>query len=508
MRGKFVSVVVFLAFLAMLALPMAFTPIASAADGTPPVWSVDDNWVYNCSYDSSTGVTNTGEMTTKVTNTTGANYTLLGDYIPDALRVDATTGFPVTVLSADVSMLKANMQFQDQYAAILAFGFLPVNATIVWTYDSPVPSWPLSVGDTYNFTKHTWDALGIVDKTVSREGKVLGIESVTVPAGTFSCLRIVEYDPASPSNYTYEHWFNETVVGSDVKMIDRETFKGVETRELKSTSYVPPDYTLTVNALNGSVTKAPDLAQYPSGTPVTFTAVPNAGYHFTGWSGDASGPTSPVTITMDGNKTVAANFAINAPAPAFYFAEGTTRTNFQEYLCLGNSGDQAASAQVTYMFTDGTTKDAVYSVPANSRSTVDVNSEVGAGKDVSISILTSSPNLVAERPMYFNYNGQWTGGSDALGAVAPNTKWYFAEGNTLPEFDQYVTVLNPGNAAADLIFHYMVEGQGEKDVPGQVGAHSRATFKTRDQIGNGKHVSLYLKSTRGVVAERPMYQLP
>ena len=224
---------------------------------------------------------------------------------------------------------------------------------------------------------------------------------------------------------------------------------------------------------------------------------------------DGTTDTAHVTFTSAGDPSKSATSTLTTTAntrlSAFYFAEGTTRTNFQEYLCMGNSSDQAASAQVTYMFTDGTTKDASYSVPANSRSTVNVNSEVGAGKDVSIRILSSTPNLVAERPMYFNYNGQWTGGSDALGAVSPNTKWYFAEGNTLPEFDQYVTVLNPGGAAANLTFRYMVEGEGEKDVPGQVGAHSRATFKTRDQIGNGKHVSLYLESTQDVVAERPMY---
>ena len=192
-------------------------------------------------------------------------------------------------------------------------------------------------------------------------------------------------------------------------------------------------------------------------------------------------------------------------ATAFYFAEGNTRTNFQEYLCMGNSGDQAASANVTYMFSDGTTKDASYSVPANSRYTVDVNSEVGPNKELSLKVLFDSPNLVAERPMYFNYNGKWTGGHDAVGATAPNTKWYFAEGNTLPEFDQYITVLNPGNAAASLTFHYIVEGQGEKLVTEQVGPHSRATFKTRDQIGDGKNVSLYLESDQPVVAERPMY---
>ena len=211
---------------------------------------------------------------------------------------------------------------------------------------------------------------------------------------------------------------------------------------------------------------------------------------------------------VDPSKSATSTLTTTASAKwlsAFYFAEGTTRANFQEYLCLGNSGAKAASAQVTYMFTDGSTKDASYTVPANSRLTVDVNNVVGPNKDLSLRVLADSVNLVAERPMYFNYNGVWTGGSDAIGAVAPNNNWYFAEGNTLKEFDQYVTVLNPGNAAANLKFRYMVEGQGEKDVTGSVGAHSRATFKTRDQIGDGKNVSLSLESNQLVVAERPMY---
>jgi hypothetical protein len=222
--------------------------------------------------------------------------------------------------------------------------------------------------------------------------------------------------------------------------------------------------------------------------------------------------TALVTFTSTGDPSVSDTSTLTTTAnavptgqSAFYFAEGTTRANFQEYLCLGNSGDLAANANVTYMFTDGTTQDESYSVPAKSRSTVNVNSEVGADKDVSIRILSSTPNLVAERPMYFNYNDQWTGGSDALGAVSPTTKWYFAEGNTLPEFDEYITVLNPGDTAADLTFHYMVQGVGEEVALGSVGAHARATFKTRDQIGDGKHVSLYLESTQDVVAERPMY---
>ncbi|MEN6334770.1 MAG: InlB B-repeat-containing protein, partial [Phycisphaerales bacterium] len=71
----------------------------------------------------------------------------------------------------------------------------------------------------------------------------------------------------------------------------------------------PAAYTLTVNAVNGTVARSPNQASYASGTTVSLQATPNAGYTFTGWSGDASGTTNPVTLTMNGSKTVTANFA-------------------------------------------------------------------------------------------------------------------------------------------------------------------------------------------------------
>ena len=70
-------------------------------------------------------------------------------------------------------------------------------------------------------------------------------------------------------------------------------------------------YTLTVNAPNGTVTKSPNQAPYDSNSTVQLTAVPATGYHFTGWSGDLTGSTNPATVTMDANKNITANFAIN-----------------------------------------------------------------------------------------------------------------------------------------------------------------------------------------------------
>jgi uncharacterized repeat protein (TIGR02543 family) len=74
--------------------------------------------------------------------------------------------------------------------------------------------------------------------------------------------------------------------------------------------------TLTISAGTGGTTDpVPGTYYYPKGTNVTVTAVPNATYTFSGWSGDVSGTTNPITITLDSNKSVTANFLKNIYAP-------------------------------------------------------------------------------------------------------------------------------------------------------------------------------------------------
>lgn len=73
-------------------------------------------------------------------------------------------------------------------------------------------------------------------------------------------------------------------------------------------------YTLTLPArTGGSVTKSPDLPNYPQGTVVTLTAAPSAGYVFGSWRRDSYGSGNPLQITMDGNKTAVADFIPSSP---------------------------------------------------------------------------------------------------------------------------------------------------------------------------------------------------
>jgi len=71
-----------------------------------------------------------------------------------------------------------------------------------------------------------------------------------------------------------------------------------------------PQHTLTIAAGSGGTTDpSPGSYDYAPGTQVAVTAIPNTGYQFNGWSGDASGTTNPITVTMDDDKMIAANFA-------------------------------------------------------------------------------------------------------------------------------------------------------------------------------------------------------
>jgi hypothetical protein len=72
-------------------------------------------------------------------------------------------------------------------------------------------------------------------------------------------------------------------------------------------------YILTVNVLplnSGTVTLIPSKAdnEYEQGTSVTLLAQPATGYEFDYWSGGSGGSANPVTISMDGDKSVTAHF--------------------------------------------------------------------------------------------------------------------------------------------------------------------------------------------------------
>jgi NOL1/NOP2/fmu family ribosome biogenesis protein len=74
-------------------------------------------------------------------------------------------------------------------------------------------------------------------------------------------------------------------------------------------NYSQNEYTLTITSEHGTVSRNPDQATYHYGDAVELTVAPAAGWSFVNWTGDVTGMNNPVSITVDGDKTVTANYA-------------------------------------------------------------------------------------------------------------------------------------------------------------------------------------------------------
>lgn len=207
---------------------------------------------------------------------------------------------------------------------------------------------------------------------------------------------------------------------------------------------------------------------------------------------------------------------IQAPEVVHYFAEGTARPRFRSFICMQNPSNKTAAVTIDYMMGDGTSRQQKLSIPAHSRSTVNVHDFMGPvdgpGADFSAKVeCTNGIRIIAERPMFFLYNGVWSGGHVNAGATSPSVKQYFAEGTTRPGFDSYFCIQNPDEREADVLITYMKGDGSNQQQALKVPPGTRATVKANDTIGQydseACDFSAVVESTNGVglVVERPMY---
>ena len=111
-------------------------------------------------------------------------------------------------------------------------------------------------------------------------------------------------------------------------------------------------YTVSISGMHGTVSvngvsqALPYSGTFNYGDSVALTAVPDTGYHFVGWSGDANGTNASITVMVDGAKNITANFAINT------YALNITGTNGSVVV---NGTTQALPYSGTFNYGDSVT---------------------------------------------------------------------------------------------------------------------------------------------------------
>ena len=132
-------------------------------------------------------------------------------------------------------------------------------------------------------------------------------------AGSQHTISWLTTSPTLPgARFTFQGWAD----GSSANPRTITTVAGASAY----TANIAAQYQLTLSASpaeGGSLTAAPASPDgyYASGQVVPLTATPASGYYFAYFNGDASGNTSPVTVTMDAPRSVGAIFSCQYQFP-------------------------------------------------------------------------------------------------------------------------------------------------------------------------------------------------
>jgi hypothetical protein len=195
--------------------------------------------------------------------------------------------------------------------------------------------------------------------------------------------------------------------------------------------------------------------------------------------------------------------AANVPSE-WFLAEGCTGYGFEEWILVGNPNPWPTRVIVDYMIEGEPMVTKEYSVDSNTRYSINVNAEIGEGKNVSARVEGyHGDSIIVERSMYWNDK---LGGHCAAGVNAAATRWGLAEGCTAGGFETWILVQNPGDTAAKVTLNYMDESGAQPPVgPIELPAKSRKTFNVADSLPDNWQVSTTVTSDQPVIAERAMY---
>ena len=209
----------------------------------------------------------------------------------------------------------------------------------------------------------------------------------------------------------------------------------------------------------------------------------------------------------DAEVEAAARVFTTEEATVWYLAEGYTGGDFDTWVLVQNPGEEDADVTLSFQLPPGTGADPIsFPLPAGTRQSIKLDALPGLeATDVSTKVTATRP-IVAERAMYFSYNGK-PGGHDSVGIKYPSSEWFLAEGYTGGDFDTWVLVQNPGSADTTVTLDFQLPpGSSAPSYTLDLPAGTRRSVHLDDLPGlEATDVSTKVSSPIAVVAERAVY---
>ncbi len=278
--------------------------------------------------------TGTAVTAGKVANVTSAsttvtmdgNYTLQANFAVDRNTLTISAGSGGTVSTPGVGTFQYDHGTTVSVAAAAASGYHFVNWTGTAVTAGKVAnatSASTTVTVDGNYTLQANFAIG--QQTLTTSAASGGTVS-TPGVGTFQYDHgtTVSVTATAAANYHFVNWTGTAVTAGKVaNATSASTTVTVDGNYTLQANFAVDRHALTTSAGSGGTVNTPGVGtfQYDHGTTVSVTATAAANYHFVNWTGTAvtsgkvaNANSASTTVTVDGNYTLQANFAVDRHA--------------------------------------------------------------------------------------------------------------------------------------------------------------------------------------------------
>jgi len=312
----------------------------------------------------------------------------------------------------------------------------------------------------------------------------------TSGGGAFNSGSSVTVTATSNAGYTFTNWTeNGTVVTSSISY--QFTISAHRTLVANFTAVAPTQYTVTLSSIPSAGGTTSGGGAFNSGSSVTVTATPNAGYTFTNWTENGTVVTSSLSyqFTINGIRTLVANFTAVSPIQytvtlsSIPSAGGTTVGSGA--FNSGSSVTVTATPNTGYTFTNWTENGTVVTSSLSYQFTINKNRTLVANFTVvtpTLYTITLSSNPLAGGTTVGS--GAFNSGSSITVTATPNSGYTFTnwtENGTAVSTNLSYTFTITGNRT--LVANFASSGTGGQ-ASVNLGTASRFAILSNSAITN------------------------
>jgi subtilisin-like proprotein convertase family protein len=203
----------------------------------------------------------------------------------------------------------------------------------------------------------------------------------------------------------------------------------------------------------------------------------------------------------------------NATSTHWFLAEGATGPFFECFILLSNPTASIAHATLTYLLPTGETVPQSVTVPANGRTTIDVEGVDPRLANAAVSTtITSDVGIIVERSMYWpDISLGWKEAHNSVGVTDPALRWGISDGRIggARAYQTYILLANPNTVPAEVQVRFLKAGAAPVARTLTLPATSRTNIASGDlvaDLGEGLFsADVKVLNFQPIVVEKAMY---